>query len=69
MFRIIPETKINFIGVRKIAFVFSLALLVLGAVGFTMILTGQANMGIDFAGGVLLKGYFSEPVKIDELRR
>jgi preprotein translocase subunit SecF len=68
MFRIIPETNINFIGVRKIAFVFSVALIVLGAVGFTMILTGQANMGIDFAGGVMLKGYFSEPVKIDELR-
>jgi len=68
MFRIIPETNINFIGVRKIAFVFSLALIVLGAVGFTMILTGNANMGIDFAGGVMLKGYFSEPVQIDDLR-
>lgn len=68
MFRIIPETNINFIGARKIAFVLSLALLVLGGTGLTMILTGQANLGIDFAGGTVVKGYFSNPVEIGQLR-
>lgn len=68
MFRIIPDTNINFIGVRKIAFMVSLAFLILGAVGFTMIATGKANLGIDFAGGVLIKGYFEQPVAIEDLR-
>lgn len=68
MFRIIPETNINFIGVRKIAFVLSLALIVLGIFAFVMIATGKANLGIDFAGGVMLTGYFDEPVSIEDLR-
>ena len=37
MFRIIPDTNIDFIGVRKIAFVISVALIVLGAVAFISI--------------------------------
>lgn len=68
MFRIIPETKINFIGVRKIAFAVSLVFIILGVVGFTMISTGKANLGIDFAGGVMIKGYFEQPVSIEDLR-
>lgn len=68
MFRIIPETNINFIGARKIAFVLSLALIALGIFAFIMIATGKANMGIDFAGGVMLTGYFDKPVGIEELR-
>ena len=68
MFRIIPETKIDFIGVRKIAFGVSLALIVLGIIGFIMITAGKANLGIDFAGGVMIKGYFEQPVEIEDLR-
>jgi len=68
MFRIIPDTNINFIGVRNMAFIVSLVLIVLGAVGFGMIATGKANLGIDFAGGVMIKGYFEKAVGIDELR-
>ncbi len=68
MFRIIPDTNINFIGARKIAFVFSLGLIALGIFAFVMIATGNANMGIDFAGGVMLTGYFEKPVAIEELR-
>jgi len=68
MFRIVGETNINFIGVRKIAFVVSAALIILGAVGLTMILSGKANLGIDFAGGVMITGYFEKPVSIEDLR-
>lgn len=68
MFRIIGDTNINFIGVRKIAFVVSLALIVLGGIALYMISTGKANLGIDFAGGVIVKGYFEQPVEINELR-
>ncbi len=68
MFRIIGETKINFIGVRKIAFFVSLALIALGLYAFAMISTGNANMGIDFAGGVMVKGYFQNETTIEKLR-
>jgi preprotein translocase subunit SecF len=68
MFRIIGETNINFIGVRKIAFFLSAALVILGIVGFFMIATGKANMGIDFAGGVMIQGYFDKEISIDNVR-
>ncbi|MDF1545478.1 MAG: protein translocase subunit SecF [bacterium] len=68
MFRIIGETNIDFIGVRKIAFFFSIALVALGIFSFIMIATGKANLGIDFAGGVMLNGYFDNEVTIDEMR-
>jgi preprotein translocase subunit SecF len=68
MFRIIGETHIDFIGVRKYAFILSLALIAIGIVGFVMIVTGKANLGIDFAGGVMVTGYFDQPVSIEELR-
>ncbi len=68
MFRIIGDTNINFIGARRIAFVFSAVLLVLGITALTMIITGKANLGIDFAGGTMLYGHFDEAVSIDEVR-
>jgi preprotein translocase subunit SecF len=68
MFRILPETKFDFIGARKIAFVISSILSVLGIVAAVMVWTGNANMGIDFAGGVMVSGYFEQPVTIDQVR-
>ena len=68
MFRIIGETKIDFIGVRKIAFFLSAALVTLGIVAFVMIATGKANLGIDFAGGVMIQGYFDKEISIDDVR-
>jgi preprotein translocase subunit SecF len=46
----------------------SVLLLLLGFFAAVMIGTGQANLGIDFAGGVMLQGHFDEPVAIDDLR-
>lgn len=68
MFRIIGTTNIDFIGARKTAFIISALLVLLGAYSFVMIATGNANMGIDFAGGVMIKGYFPDEVTIDNLR-
>ena len=68
MFRIIGDTNIDFIGVRKVAFTISVMLVLLGLLGLFMIWTGQANLGIDFAGGVMVTGHFDEPVSIDQLR-
>ncbi|MCH7689830.1 MAG: protein translocase subunit SecF [candidate division Zixibacteria bacterium] len=68
MFRIIGDTNIDFIGVRKVAFGISAVLVLTGFLGLFMIWTGQANLGIDFAGGVMVTGHFDEPVAIDQLR-
>jgi preprotein translocase subunit SecF len=68
MFRILPDTNINFIGVRRIAFVLSLALVALGLFAFVMIAMDKAPMGIDFAGGAMIQGHFEKQVSIDELR-
>lgn len=68
MFRIIPDTNIDFIGRRKPAFAVSALLIILGIVAFVMISLGKANLGIDFAGGVMLQGHFAQPVNIADLR-
>lgn len=69
MFRLVKGTSIDFIGQRKKAYTISAILLVLGIVGFFAILFGQANLGIDFAGGTMVQGWFAEPnVQIGELR-
>lgn len=68
MFRIIGKTNIDFIGVRKTAFILSAGLIALGIFAFAMIATGNANLGIDFAGGVMITGHFEKPVTIDNLR-
>ena len=68
MFRIIPETNVNFIGARKAAFVVSLVLVAIGLFALYMVWSGQGNLGIDFAGGVMVYGAFEEPVSIDDLR-
>ncbi len=68
MFRILPETNINFIGARKMAFVVSLVLVAVGLFALFMVWSGKANLGIDFAGGTMIYGAFEEEVSIDELR-
>jgi len=68
MFRIIKETNIDFIGMRRKAFVFSTVLILLGLTAFVMVLLNKANMGIDFAGGTMLQGNFAHEINIGDLR-
>lgn len=68
MFRIIGETAFDFLGKRKIAFLISGVLSVLGIIGIVMIGLGKAEMGIDFAGGVMVQGSFAQTVTIDQVR-
>jgi len=68
MLKIVPDTNINFLGMRKYAYVLSGLMMALGLVAFVSTWMGKANMGIEFTGGVMLKGYFASPLPIDELR-
>lgn len=68
MFRIIPDTNINFIGARRIAFGLSAILVAVGLLAVVMIALDKAPMGIDFAGGVMIQGHFESEVAIDNIR-
>jgi len=68
MIEIVKNTKINFIGKRNIAFIFSGLLLTVGIIAFGMIVTGNANLGIDFVGGAMILGNFEQPVSVNDLR-
>lgn len=66
--RIIGDTNIDFIGRRRIAFVVSVLLVLLGVFATVMIMGGGGNLGIQFLGGTQVEGYFADPVAIGDLR-
>lgn len=63
------ETKIDFIGKRNYAFLFSAILAILGLIAMVLIPMGKANLGVDFAGGVAIQLKFEKPAKIEEARK
>jgi len=61
-----PGINIDFIGKRKIAFILSLALIVI-SIG-TLVVHRGPRYGIDFAGGTLVQVKFEAPVTIDGIK-
>ena len=61
-----PDININFIGRRKLAFVFSIVMLAI-SIG-SLILHGGPKLGIDFQGGTLIQIKFVDPVGIDSIK-
>jgi preprotein translocase subunit SecF len=49
--QILGKTNIDFLGKRKYAFILSGVLIFLGLYAIVQLGLGQANLGIDFAGG------------------
>lgn len=66
--RFIGETKLDFIGKRKPAFVLSALLILIGLIALVMVSTGNANLGIQFIGGTMIEGHFDQSVEVGELR-
>jgi preprotein translocase subunit SecF len=69
MLEILGQTNIDFMGKRKLAFVFSGVMMVLGLIAVVQIARGQANLGIDFAGGTEVQVKFERPIRVDEVRK
>ncbi|MBI3611158.1 MAG: protein translocase subunit SecF [Nitrospirae bacterium] len=69
MIEILGKTNIDFIGKWNYAFIFSGILVLIGILTLVQIGRGQANLGIDFAGGTAVQLKFDRPVQIDEARR
>ena len=61
-----PGIAIDFIGKRKIAFVFSIAVIM--ATVFLLILRGGPNLGVDFSGGIVVQVKFETSRTIAEIR-
>jgi preprotein translocase subunit SecF len=68
MIELVKNTKIDFMGLKKYAFTFSALLVLLGFVGTVQIYRGQANLGIDLAGGTSIQLKFQKPFSMDEIR-
>jgi len=61
-----PGSKIDFLGIRRSAFL--LSGLLIGASIISVILHGGLNYGIDFAGGTLVQVKFSEPTQVETIK-
>ncbi len=68
MLELLGKTNIDFIGKRHYAFMFSAILSLLGVITVIQIARGQANTGIDFAGGTAVQLQFEQSVHLDEAR-
>jgi len=60
------DININFINKRKIAFSFSIIMILISI--FTLIIHKGPKYGIDFAGGTLIQVKFKAPVRLDDVR-
>jgi preprotein translocase subunit SecF len=62
-----PGINIDFVGIRKYAFAFSLTLIVISIV--SLIIHKGPRYGIDFAGGTLIQVKFKKPVAIAQIKK
>ncbi len=58
--------NLDFLGKRKIGFIVSIALILLG--GVSLIIHQGPKLGIDFAGGTIVQVRFSKDISINEIR-
>ena len=66
MLHLIKQTKIDFIGKRRIAYLFSIAIIIIGLLVFAK--RGEKNFGIDFTGGTVQQFKFRDPVSMENIR-
>lgn len=62
-----PDININFIGKRKVAYLLSAAVILIGIV--SLIVNGGPKYGVDFAGGTVIQIKFHDPVAIDDIKK
>jgi len=65
---LLGKTNIDFIGMKKVSFIISGIIALIGIAGIISIATGTANMGIDFSGGTAMQLKFTQPVTTQAAR-
>ena len=66
LLKLVPEgTKIPFVNARKIAYVFSVLMII---ASFALYFTKGLNFGIDFKGGYLMEVHTTGPADIGQIR-
>ena len=68
MIELVKNTKIDFMGKKKYAFIISGLFSALGIFALVQIGLGHANMGVDFAGGTAVQIKFNQAVGLHEVR-
>ena len=63
----LQNTKANFIGARKVTYIVSGVLVLVGILGVNPHIMGKLNLGIDFSGGRNYIIRFAEPVNTQEV--
>lgn len=66
--QLIGNTKIDFIGMRKVTFIISSLIAIVGLIGIIQIARNDANMGIEFSGGTSVQLKFSQPFSLERVR-
>lgn len=66
--QLLGKTNIDFIGMKKITFIISGIIALIGIIGIVQIGRGTANMGIDFSGGTSMQLKFVQPLTIQAAR-
>ena len=69
MIELIKNTKIDFMGKRKIALSVSAVLIFLGVFTIVQVARGTANLGIDFAGGTAVQIKFEKKESLQNIRQ
>jgi preprotein translocase subunit SecF len=69
MLQIIRDSHINFMRIRRVAFIISGVFMLVAAFAMVQLIRGQANMGVDFAGGTSIEVEFGKPILADHLRQ
>ncbi|HMK55953.1 MAG TPA: protein translocase subunit SecF [Dissulfurispiraceae bacterium] len=68
MIELIKNTKIDFMGKKKYAFILSGIMSALGIFALIQIGLGNANLGVDFAGGTAVQIKFGQTVALHDVR-
>lgn len=66
--QLIGTTMIDFVGRRKVTFVISSIIALVGIIGIIQIARNAANMGIEFSGGTSVQLKFSQPFSLERVR-
>jgi SecD/SecF fusion protein len=64
----LKKPNLDYMRIKKLSFVISGTLALIGCVAFIQITRGQANMGVDFSGGTLLQFQAAQPFSLGEVR-